>query len=57
MLKGMGEKNPDELMDVVLESWKSVVDKSETPWALCGSCYKSIQIYIKKNGCAGGAIV
>ncbi len=50
MLKGMGEKNPDELMEIVFESWKSIVDKSETPWALCEDCYKSIQIYIKKRG-------
>ena len=49
MLKGMGEKNPDELMEIVFESWKSIVDKSETPWALCEDCYKSIQIYIKKR--------
>ncbi len=50
MLKGMGEKNPDDLMEIVLESWKSIVDKSETPWALCEDCYKSIQIYLKKRG-------
>ncbi|OGH05781.1 MAG: hypothetical protein A2W22_01685 [Candidatus Levybacteria bacterium RBG_16_35_11] len=50
MLKGMGEKNPDDLMEIVFESWKSIVDKSETPWALCDDCYKSIQLYIKKRG-------
>jgi len=49
MLKGMGEKNLDEIMEIVLESWKSIVDKSETPWALCEDCYKNIQIYIKKR--------
>ncbi len=50
MLKEQGEKNIDELMEVVLDSWKSIVDKSETPWALCEVCYKSIQLYIKKRG-------
>jgi hypothetical protein len=49
MLKEQGEKNPDEFMAVVLESWKSMVEKSETPWALCGDCYKSIKIYIKRR--------
>ena len=38
-------KTPDDLMEVVLDSWKSIVDKSETPWALCEDCYESIQIY------------
>jgi hypothetical protein len=50
MLKEQGEKNPDYLMEIVFESWKSIVDKSETPWALCEDCYKSIQIYIKNRG-------
>ncbi len=50
MLKGMGEKNPADLMEIVFDSWKSIVDKSETPWALCDDCYKSIQKYIKKHG-------
>ncbi len=50
MLKGLGEKNPDDLMKIVFDSWKSIVDKSETPWALCEDCYKSIQVYIKKRG-------
>ena len=50
MLKEQGEKNPAGLMEIVFESWKSIVDKSETPWALCEDCYKSIQIYIKKHG-------
>ncbi len=48
MLKEQGEKNPADLMEIVFESWKSIVDKSETPWALCEDCYKSIQIYVKK---------
>ena len=46
MLKEQGEENPDDLMEIVLDSWKSIVDKSETPWALCEDCYKRIQIYI-----------
>ncbi len=50
MLKDEGEKNIDELMEIVLVSWKSIVDKSETPWALCEDCYEGIQIYIKKRG-------
>ena len=45
MLKEQGEENPDEIMEIVLDSWKSIVDKSETPWALCDECYESIQIY------------
>jgi hypothetical protein len=57
MLKDMGEKNPDDLMEIVFDSWKSIVNKSETPWALCENCYKSIQIYIKKSGSAGSAKV
>jgi len=50
MLQEQGEENIDVLMEIVLDSWKSIVDKSETPWALCEDCYKSIQIYIKKHG-------
>lgn len=49
MLEGQGEKIPDDFMDIILESWKTIVDKSETPWALCEDCYKSIQMYIKKR--------
>jgi hypothetical protein len=49
MLKEEGEKNPDELIEIVFESWKIIVDKSETPWALCEDCYKNIRIYIKKR--------
>src|SRR4030066_1503678 len=48
MLEGQGEKIPDEIMEIVFESWKTIVDKSETPWALCEDCYKSIQIFVKK---------
>ena len=42
MLKEEGEENPVEIMEIILDSWKSIVDKSETPWALCEDCYKSI---------------
>src|SRR4030066_1131827 len=48
MLKGQGENNPDDFIEIVFESWKTIVDKSETPWALCEDCYKSIQIFVKK---------
>jgi len=50
MLKEEGEENPAQILEIVLTSWKSIVDKSETPWALCEECYESIQIYIKKRG-------
>lgn len=50
MLQEQGEENPDEILEIVLDSWKSIVDKSETPWALCEDCYKNIQIFIKKGG-------
>src|SRR4030066_882650 len=43
MLKEEGEENPAEIMEIVFESWKSIVDKSETPWALCDECYGSIK--------------
>ncbi len=49
ILKEQGQENPDDLMDILFDSWKSIVDKSETPWALCGDCYNNIQIYIKKH--------
>ena len=49
MLKEEGEENPDEIMKIVLDSWKSIVDKSETPWALCDECYESIK-NIKSKG-------
>jgi hypothetical protein len=48
MLKEEGEENPAQILQIVLTSWKSIVDKSETPWALCEECYESIQIYIKQ---------
>ncbi len=38
MLDSMGETNEAfirEIMDKSLESWIEMVDKSETPWALC----------------------
>jgi hypothetical protein len=47
MLKEEGEKNSDDIMEIVFDSWKSIVDRSETSWALCEECYESIQIYIK----------
>jgi len=40
MLKEQGEETPDEIMEIIFESWKSIVDKSETPWALCDECYE-----------------
>jgi hypothetical protein len=58
ILKGLGEKNPDDLMEIVLDSWKSIVDKSETPWALCDECYECIKnIKSKSVEVAGGAKV
>jgi hypothetical protein len=58
MLKGLGEKNPDDLMEIVFDSWKSIVDKSETPWALCDECYECIKnIKSKSLEVAGGAKV
>jgi hypothetical protein len=50
MLKEEGEENPAQILEIVLDSWKSIVDNSETPWALCEDCYEGIQIYIKKRG-------
>jgi hypothetical protein len=52
MLKSMGEKNEAfirEIMDKTLKSWTEMVDKSETPWALCEECYGAIQVYIKNK--------
>lgn len=49
-LEGQGEKITDDFIDIILDSWKNIVDKSETPWALCEDCHKSIQLYIKKGG-------
>jgi hypothetical protein len=50
MLKSMGETNEvyiREIMDKTLKSWIEMVDKSETPWALCEDCHGAIQVYIK----------
>ncbi|CAG0965663.1 MAG: hypothetical protein OIN86_00760 [Candidatus Methanoperedens sp.] len=49
MLKEEGEENHDELMEIVLDSWKSIVDKSETPWVLCDECYESIKNFKSKR--------
>jgi hypothetical protein len=58
MLKEQGEENPAEIMEIVLDSWKSIVDKSETSWALCDECYESIKnIKSKSVKVAGGARV
>ncbi len=58
MLKEQGEKNIDDFMEIVFDSWKSIVDKSETPWALCEKCYESIKnINSKSVEVAGGAKV
>jgi len=43
MLKEEGEENPAQILEIVLTSWKSIVDKSETPWALCEECYEGIK--------------
>lgn len=50
MLKSMGETNEafiSDIMDKTLKSWIEMVDKSETPWALCENCHRAIQAYIK----------
>ncbi len=50
MLESMGETDEaffKEIMDKTLESWIEMVDKSETPWALCHNCHGAIQAYIK----------
>ena len=52
MLESMGETNEafiSDIMDKTLESWIEMVDKSETPWALCEDCYKAVQIFILKG--------
>jgi hypothetical protein len=49
MLESMGETNEvyiREIMDKTLKSWIEMVDKSETPWALCEDCYKAVQKFI-----------
>jgi hypothetical protein len=53
MLKSMGETNEAfirDIMDKTLKSWIEMVDKSETPWALCDDCYKAVKIFILKEG-------
>ena len=50
MLESMGETNEAfirDIMDKTLESWIEMVDKSETPWALCEKCHGAIQAYLK----------
>jgi hypothetical protein len=49
MLKELGEENPDKILEIVFESWKSIVDKSETPWALCDECYESFKNFSSKS--------
>lgn len=52
MLDSMGETNEafiSDIMDKTLDSWIEMVDKSETPWALCEDCYKAVQIFILKG--------
>jgi hypothetical protein len=49
MLESMGETNEAyirEIIDITLKSWIEMVDKSETPWALCEDCYKAVQKFI-----------
>ncbi len=53
MLESMGETNEafiSGIMDKTLESWIEMVDKSETPWALCEDCYKEVHKFILKGG-------
>ncbi len=50
MLESMGETDDafiSEIMDKTLKSWIEMVDKSETPWALCEKCHGAIQVCIK----------
>jgi hypothetical protein len=52
MLDSMGETDAafiSDIMDKTLDSWIEMVDKSETPWALCEDCYKAVQIFILKG--------
>ncbi len=49
MLDSMGETDEafiSEIMGKSLKSWIEMVDKSETPWALCEDCYKAVQKFI-----------
>jgi hypothetical protein len=48
MLIEMGEEKYDEIIEKIFEGWKSMVDQSETPWALCDDCFKNIQQFLKK---------
>jgi hypothetical protein len=53
MLELMGETDETfikEIMEKSLKSWIEMVDKSETPWALCEDCYKAVKIFIRKEG-------
>jgi hypothetical protein len=52
ILKSMSETDEafiKEIMDKSLVSWIEMVDKSETPWALCDDCYKAVKIFIQKG--------
>jgi len=52
MLESMGETNEayiSEIMGKSLKSWIEMVDKSETPWALCEDCYKEVHKFIPKG--------
>jgi hypothetical protein len=49
MLDSMGETDEAFISDIMgksLKSWIEMVDKSETPWALCEDCYKEVQKFI-----------
>jgi hypothetical protein len=53
MLDSMGETDEAFIRDIMgksLKSWIEMVDKSETPWALCEDCYKAVQKFIPKGG-------
>ena len=53
MLDSMGETDEafiSEIMGKSLKSWIEMVDKSETPWALCEDCYKEVHKFIPKGG-------
>ena len=53
MLDSMGETDETFISDIMgksLKSWIEMVDKSETPWALCEDCYKEVHKFILKEG-------
>jgi len=53
MLDSMGETDEAFISDIMgksLESWIEMVDKSETPWALCEDCYKEVHKFILNGG-------